>query len=51
MDKSRVRKLKERASYDLSELFSFLNKTHFVTPELDKEHSADIDLANYLESL
>ena len=31
MDKSKVRRLKERASYDLNELFLFLNKTHFVT--------------------
>jgi len=31
MKKSEVRRLKERASYDLDELFSFLNKTHFVT--------------------
>jgi len=31
MKKSEVKRLKERASYDLDELFSFLNKTHFVT--------------------
>ena len=63
MDKSKVRRIKERASYDLNELFSFLNKTlpiwsgvvpvetKFVTPEVDKDHSADIDLPDYLESL
>ena len=37
MDKSKVRRLKERASYDLSELFLFLNKTHFVTVSFDQK--------------
>ena len=31
MKKSEVRRLKERASYDLNELLSFLNQTHYVT--------------------
>ena len=37
MDKSKVRRLKERASYDLNELFSFLNKTYFVTVSFNQK--------------
>ena len=37
MDKSKVRRLKERASYDLNELFSFLNKAHFVTVSFNQK--------------
>ena len=39
MDKSKVRRLKERASYDLNELFSFLNKTHFVTASFNQKQT------------
>ena len=37
MDKSKVRRLKERASYDLNELFSFLNKALFVTVSFNQK--------------
>ena len=39
MKKSEVRRLKERASYDLNELFSFLNKTHFVTVSFNQKET------------
>ena len=39
MNKSKVKRKKERASYDLNELFSFLNKTHYVTVSFNQKES------------